>query len=146
MSFCDFRICTNMCAYTPFLNNICATEHSEKRVPKQHPQGCYLTVRNLALLGVLFWQPTDRGVLFSHKKGAPRGAKIAPFKKKKGYRFQPFFCKTAPLGAFFPTNTIKKHPSKKGAICSNSTPGALFWYPSFLSEGNLLYNVFDLFL
>ncbi len=40
--------------------------HLEKRVPKQHPYGCYLAVHNLALLGVLFWYSTKRGVLFAN--------------------------------------------------------------------------------
>ena len=37
--------------------------HSEKRVPKQHPQGHYLAVHNLAPLGVLFWY-RQRGPFF----------------------------------------------------------------------------------
>ena len=41
--------------------------HSEKRVAKKQPLGCYLAVHNLAPLRVLFWHPIDRAVLFSHK-------------------------------------------------------------------------------
>ncbi len=56
----------------------------KKRVPKQHPKGCYLAVHNLAPLGVLFWHPIDRGVLFSDKKRLKtvpltlKGAKMVP--------------------------------------------------------------------
>ncbi len=76
--------------------------------------------------GILFWYRTDRGVLFPT-----------------------FSCKTAPLGALFCINSTPMHRGaffkqtwllreknshlKKGAICSNSTPGALFWYPFFWS-------------
>ncbi len=38
---------------------------------------------------------------------------------------------------FVATGTKKYTPLKKGTICSNSTPGVLFWYPfSELSEGS----------
>ena len=32
-------------------------------------KGHFLPVRNLVPLGALFWYPSDRGVLFSNKKG-----------------------------------------------------------------------------
>ncbi len=67
----------------------------KKRVPKQYPQGHYLTVRNMAPLGVLFWCPSDPRALF-HKH---EGKKSAPL--KKGYHLQQEFPRGTVLVPFF---------------------------------------------
>ncbi len=79
----------------------------QKNTPT-HPTPRHWTwFHNLASPGVLFWCPTNGGVLFSHpflKKGAVSNLFF-------------FFCKTAPFSA------------KRGAVLQNSTPmhrGAFF--------------------
>ena len=87
--------------------------HSEKRVPKQYRQGHYLTVRNMAPSGILFWCPSDQRVLYLmiiKEKECPRGTKTVPF--FRGVLFSTFFQKGSKIVPFFQRGTVSKQ--KKG--------------------------------
>ncbi len=105
--------------------NTCIDYKHDKRQDIQ-----VLLIACLSWLWSCFWQTsTLRSAIWLSVIWRPYGCYFGALSVMR-YRFG-----TPPTEGCWQTWLLRKKTplGKKGAICSNSTPGALFWYPFFLS-------------